>query len=83
MEKPTMAELVELNTLSCTAKGFAKQYDRAIELDDVADMAADAGFSQYVVTGRSGAKCGQNLISRDFPYQGNIEVMAYNAAKRE
>ncbi len=78
-----MAELVELYTLSCTAKGFAKQYNRPISLGDVSDMAADAGFSQYVVTARGGAKCGKNLTSRDLPYQGDIEVMAYNAAKGE
>jgi hypothetical protein len=83
MEKRNMAELVELYTLSCTAKGLAKQYNRPISLDDVSDMAADAGFSQYVVTARGGAKCGKNLTSRDFPYQGDIEVMAYNAAKGE
>ena len=44
-------------------------------------MAADAGFSQYVVTARGGAA--RPEPDQQGLYQGDIEVMAHNAAKGE
>ena len=76
-----MAELVEFNTLSCTAKGTAKQYNHPITIEDMEAMAVDCGFPQYIPVARSGSKCGQNLKGSDFPYAGNVEITAYNAAK--
>lgn len=78
-----MAEMVSLRTLSCTARGLSRQYGRPIERADLDNVVMEAGFAQYVPIAKSGAKCGQSLTSGDFPYDGNVEVVAYNAAKNE
>lgn len=81
MEKKTMSGIVELRTLSCTARGLAKTFDHPITIDDMENFVMDAGFSQYVPMAKSGDYCGRNLTSGDFPYDGDIEIFAYNAAK--
>jgi hypothetical protein len=78
-----MAEMIRPNTLSCTARGIVKQYNRPITVEDMEDLVDVAGFSQYVPIAKSGALCGKTLTGADFPYTGDVEIVAYNAAKVE
>lgn len=78
-----MSTMVELRTLSCSAKGIAQQYDHPITLEEVDEMSSRAGFGQYIVIARGGPKCGETLTSKAFPYDGNVDIVAYNAAKVE
>jgi hypothetical protein len=51
--------------------------DGAIKQKDLNDAAKKAGIRNYVVKNEAG----EDLYAEDFPYEGVVKIVEYNAAK--
>ena len=59
--------------------GTTINVDGAIKQADLNKAAKDAGIRNYVVKNDSG----EDLFAEDFPFEGVVKIVEYNAAKRD
>ena len=57
--------------------GTSVRVSGAIKQADLNKAAKDAGIRNYVVKNEDG----EDLFAEDFPYEGTVKIVEYNAAK--
>jgi len=68
---------VESNENSITVCGRKTTLAGAVKQADLNKAAKDAGIRNYVVKNEDG----EDLAAEDFPYEGAVKIVEYNAAK--
>jgi len=68
---------VESNENSITVCGRKTTLAGAVKQADLNKAAKDAGIRNYVVKNEDG----EDLAAEDFPYEGTVKIVEYNAAK--